>query len=79
MAFTALASWFVYDHVDTLTSFYRNTPERLPRVNAAKSYEIKFADRVRSCEDAFLIEKEGLAILACDAGRERYNTVMVWR
>ena len=47
-------------------------------VNTAKSYEIKFEDRLRSCEDAFLIEKEGLAILACDAGRERFNTVMVW-
>ncbi|MBE3043342.1 hypothetical protein IMZ48_12385 [Candidatus Bathyarchaeota archaeon] len=47
-------------------------------MNTAKSYEIKFADRVRSCEDAFLIKEEGLAILACDAGRERLNTVMVW-
>lgn len=70
-------SWFLYDRADTLSSFYRNAPERLPRVNTAKGYEIKFADRVRSCEDAFLIEKEGLAILACDAGRERHNTVMV--
>ena len=47
-------------------------------MDTAKSYEIKFADRVRSCEDAFLIKEEGLAILACDVGRERYNTVMVW-
>lgn len=49
----------------------------MSRVNTANNYDIKFADRVRSCEDAFLIEEEGLAILACDAGRERYNTVMV--
>lgn len=77
LAFTALMSWFVYHRADTLATLYWNAPERLARVNTAKSYEIKFADRVRSCEDAFLIEKEGLAILACDAGRERYNTVMV--
>ncbi|KAG5941785.1 hypothetical protein E4U53_007363 [Claviceps sorghi] len=55
---------------------YTNTPGRLPRVNTFPSHEIKFADRVRSCEDALVLESRGVAIVACDAGRERWNTVM---
>ena len=77
MLVTALASWVLYYRADILSTFYLNAPERLVKVNTAKAYHIKFADRVRSCEDAFLIEEEGLSILACDAGRERFNTVMV--
>ena len=42
-------------------------------------YEIKFADRVRSCEDVILLEDRGVAVMGCDPGRERYNTVMVSR
>ncbi|KAI0130511.1 putative paraoxonase [Xylariales sp. AK1849] len=55
---------------------YSNTPERLPRINAFDSHEIKFADRIKSCEDVLLVESAGLAILACDPGRERWNSVM---
>lgn len=56
---------------------YKNAPGRLPEINTFRSYEIKFADRVRSCEDVLILESRGLAILACDPGRERWNTVMV--
>ncbi|SPO06296.1 uncharacterized protein DNG_08985 [Cephalotrichum gorgonifer] len=66
----------LYSRSHTLSTFYTNSPHRLVRVNTAKSYDIKFQDRIRSCEDAFLVEKAGLAILACDPGREKYNTVM---
>ncbi|KAG5984816.1 hypothetical protein E4U55_003034 [Claviceps digitariae] len=56
--------------------FYKNSPNHLPRINTFSSYEVKFADRVRSCEDALIVESRGVAIVACDAGRERWNTVM---
>lgn len=41
------------------------------------SYDVKFTDQVRSCEDVVLIEDWGLALLVCDPGRETWNTVMV--
>ncbi len=54
------------------------TPRRgMPQHADFKSSEVKFADKVRSCEDAILVESLGLAILACDPGREVRNTVMV--
>ncbi|KAM0550604.1 hypothetical protein ACHAPJ_008862 [Fusarium lateritium] len=73
----ALFASFVYERIDLIKTFYQNTPERLVKVNTIGSYEIKFEDRIRSCEDVLLIEEHHLAILACDAGRERWNTVMV--
>lgn len=38
---------------------------------------MKFADKLRNCEDALLDEAMGLAILSCDVGRDKWNTVMV--
>ncbi|KAF4998440.1 hypothetical protein FGRMN_3176 [Fusarium graminum] len=67
---------FVYERIDVFKTFYLNTPGRIVKVNNIGKYEIKFADRIRNCEDILLIEEHHLAILACDAGRERYNTVM---
>ncbi|KAH6651890.1 putative paraoxonase [Truncatella angustata] len=67
---------YLYERYQILARFYSNAPERLPRINALQSYEVKFADRVRSCEEALLIQSAGLAILACDRGRERWNNVM---
>ncbi|KAH6646168.1 putative paraoxonase [Truncatella angustata] len=40
------------------------------------SYEVKFTDQIRNCEDVLLVETLGLALLACDPGRETWNTVM---
>jgi arylesterase/paraoxonase len=60
-----------------LTTFYANSPQRLVKVHTAKSHDVKFEDRLRSCEDVLLLEEEGIALLACDAGREKWNTVMV--
>ena len=57
--------------------FYKNAPAHLPHINTFSSHDIKFADRVRSCEDVLIVESRGVAIVACDAGRERWNTVMV--
>ncbi|KAM5354879.1 hypothetical protein ACJ41O_001525 [Fusarium nematophilum] len=75
LALAALAP-SLYERLRLLPLFYSNTPQRLAKVNALGSYEIKFADQIRSCEDVLLIEEHHLAILACDVGRERLNTVM---
>lgn len=56
-----------------------NAPARLTKINNIGVHEVKFSDRIRSCEDVLLVEKYHLAILACDGGRERHNTVMVRR
>lgn len=56
---------------------WNNAPGRLATINTFKSYEVKFADKTRNCEDALIIESKGIAIVGCDPGRERYNTVMV--
>jgi hypothetical protein len=73
---TALSS-LLYFRGQEVLMLYTNAPERLPNINTFKSHEIKFADRVRSCEDALIVESRGVAIMACDPGRERWNTVMV--
>lgn len=73
----AALSAFVFDRANVLSTFYTNSPHRLVRINTAKSYDIKFQDSLRNCEDVLLLEKEGLAIVACDPARERWNTVMV--
>lgn len=76
MLVVAALSAFIYPRISLLQSFYYNTPERLPQVNNIGRYEVKFGDKLRSCEDVILIESKGVAIVACDPGRERWNTVM---
>ncbi|KAF4472926.1 Six-bladed beta-propeller [Fusarium albosuccineum] len=72
----AAIAQFVYERAGVLSLFYKNVPARLPRINTFGSHEILFEDKMRSCEDALLIEEHHLAIIACDAGRERWNAVM---
>ncbi|KAI1765081.1 calcium-dependent phosphotriesterase [Hypoxylon sp. FL1150] len=55
---------------------WQNAPGRLTAINTFKSHEVKFADKTRSCEDGLLVESKGIAIISCDPGRERWNTVM---
>ncbi|GAP84218.2 putative six-bladed beta- -like protein [Rosellinia necatrix] len=64
------------DRSQVLFLFWKNAPHRLVKVNTFASHEIRFSDRIRSCEDVLMVESKGLAILACDPGRERWNTVM---
>lgn len=71
----ALAA-FLYDRSRVLYTFYANTPGRLPSINSFQSHEVKFPN-IRNCEDALLLEDEGLALLACDDGREMWNVVQV--
>ncbi|KAI2638626.1 putative paraoxonase [Xylaria nigripes] len=72
----ALLVPYLYERSHAIGLFWKNSPEQLTKVNAFVSYEIKFTDRIRSCEDVLLVESAGIAILACDPGRERWNTVM---
>lgn len=60
-----------------LSLAYFNAAVRMPRHSNFSSYEVKFADQIRNCEDAVLVETKGIALLACDPGRETWNTVMV--
>ncbi|KAI1338397.1 putative paraoxonase [Xylariaceae sp. FL0016] len=80
IALTTLAlaclSPFLWERAQVLSLFWYNAPERLVRIDEFGSHEIKFSDRIRSCEDVVLVESVGVAILACDPGRERWNTVM---
>jgi hypothetical protein len=47
------------------------------QVNEFSDYKIAFEDEVRNCEDMVMDEKRGAIILSCDAGRDKWNTVMV--
>ncbi|KAI1378853.1 hypothetical protein F4677DRAFT_381382 [Hypoxylon crocopeplum] len=67
---------FLYDSLQRFSIIIRNAPGRLATINNLKSYEIKFEETVRSCEDGLLVESQGLAILSCDPGREKWNTVL---
>ncbi|KAI1774546.1 calcium-dependent phosphotriesterase [Hypoxylon cercidicola] len=66
----------LYNTVQEASVLLQNAPGRLVTVNTFKSYDLKFADKTRNCEDGLLIESEGIAILGCDPGRDKLNTVM---
>ncbi|TQV94622.1 hypothetical protein IF1G_06633 [Cordyceps javanica] len=55
----ALAT-FLYSHGHVLTSFIANAPGRLEKTNTLRNWEVKFADRLRNCEDAVLLEDRQL-------------------
>ncbi|KAI1647118.1 calcium-dependent phosphotriesterase [Daldinia loculata] len=66
----------LYDLAQKLLLMYNNAPERFLDINNLQSPEVKFSDTIKSCEDVLLVESKGLAIVACDPGREVWNTVM---
>jgi arylesterase/paraoxonase len=41
------------------------------------SYELRYIDKLRNCEDLVVDEKAGYVVLGCDEGRDVWNTVMV--
>lgn len=53
-----------------------NAPHKLTAVNTFTASSIKFADRLRNCEDGLMIDEDHVAIFSCDAGRDVWNTVM---
>lgn len=69
---------YLYQRVSLIQSVRDNAPENLQSRSAFSSYEVKFADRVRNCEDVILLDGvDGVALLSCDEARDRWNTVMV--
>ncbi|KAI1264848.1 putative paraoxonase [Xylariaceae sp. FL1019] len=74
--FSALLWSFLSPRAHTASIFYKNAPARFQEISNIPNPTIKFSDRIRSCEDVILVESRGLAILGCDPGRERWNTVM---
>lgn len=69
---------FLYQRISLVLSLQDNAPGKIQSRSAFSSYEIKFVDQLRNCEDVILPEGlDGLAILSCDEGRDRWNTVMV--
>ncbi|OAA74679.1 Six-bladed beta-propeller, TolB-like protein [Akanthomyces lecanii RCEF 1005] len=79
MALTVLVAalaTFLYSRSHVLNSFVANAPGRLAKMNTFENYEVKFADRLRNCEDAVLLTERQLAITACDPGRDKWNVVM---
>jgi arylesterase/paraoxonase len=67
---------FLAGRARVLSLSYYNAPGRMPLHTGFSSYAVRFQDRIRSCEDVLLVEDRRLALLACDPGRETWNTVM---
>ncbi|THY72834.1 hypothetical protein D6C86_08553 [Aureobasidium pullulans] len=40
------------------------------------NYEIKYADKLRNCEDLVVDDQAGYVVIGCDEGRDVWNTVM---
>lgn len=53
-----------------------NAPHKLTAVNTFAASSVKFADRLRNCEDGLMIDEDHVAIFSCDPGRDVWNTVM---
>jgi arylesterase/paraoxonase len=41
------------------------------------SYELRYTDNLRNCEDLVVDDKAGYVVFGCDEGRDVWNTVMV--
>ncbi|KAF1958887.1 calcium-dependent phosphotriesterase [Byssothecium circinans] len=74
--FLAIVVPFFYDRYLTISHVLSHRAGKLQEVYNIKSHEILFRDRVRNCEDVLMEENLGIAILSCDPGRDRWNTVM---
>lgn len=77
VAFAALFCGLVYNNYRALSLVSTNSPNKLQHVNLLPGVEVKFQDVVRNCEDVYMSDGEGWAILSCDPGRDKWNTVMV--
>lgn len=74
LALAALGPWLV-DRYQAI-GIVGNLPKDFTPIDTFKSHEVLFKDRVRNCEDVLLDENLALALLSCDAGRDKWNTVM---
>ncbi|KAF7547017.1 hypothetical protein G7Z17_g8029 [Cylindrodendrum hubeiense] len=72
----AVLSPWLYDIFRILKILVDNVPGNISEVTPLSSYEIRFADHMRNCEDVVLDTKSGVAIVSCSPGRDKWNTVM---
>ncbi|KAF2438799.1 calcium-dependent phosphotriesterase [Karstenula rhodostoma CBS 690.94] len=74
----AVLAPYGWDRYLALSTIIANRPGHYTRIDTFKSHGIKFSDTsgVRNCEDVLLNEDLGVAIISCDVGRDRWNTVM---
>jgi hypothetical protein len=80
VVFTAVIfAAFVQYRLHGLRLLVTNADGKFPRHADFKSSEVKFADRIRNCEDAVLVEGKEILIMAPDPGRDLWNNVMVRR
>jgi hypothetical protein len=79
MKLTALLSLFIYYRSNVLTTFWTNAPARIGNIRGFDTFEEKFSNDLRNCEDVFLNEDAEWALLSCDPSRDGWNTVMVRR
>ncbi|KAK6008194.1 hypothetical protein QM012_000097 [Aureobasidium pullulans] len=71
----------IYSRLSLLYTLETNNhPAKLstPRgwITEKGSYEIKYATKLRNCEDLVVDDKAGYVVLGCDEGRDVWNTVM---
>ncbi|TKA62193.1 hypothetical protein B0A55_10527 [Friedmanniomyces simplex] len=76
VALLALSATFFYSRRDILYTFYANRPGSLKDFNILPNAGVEHEDVVRNCEDVYMNDVEGWAVLSCDPGRDRWNTVM---
>ncbi|KAL2061375.1 hypothetical protein VTL71DRAFT_7648 [Oculimacula yallundae] len=67
---------YISSRLRVLSLLRANSPSQLREFKAFSNYELKFRDELRNCEDALIVEEDGMAILSCDSGRDLWNTVM---
>ncbi|EPS40153.1 hypothetical protein H072_6034 [Dactylellina haptotyla CBS 200.50] len=72
----AALSPYLYDVGRSIRLVAVNAPWNMPEVANFTSYEIRFGDQLRNCEDIFLDTDNGIAIISCDPGRDKWNMVM---
>ena len=78
ITFALVTGPYLYQRVSLIQSVQDNAPGKLQSRSAFSSYEVKFVDRIRNCEDVILLDGiDGVALLSCDEARDRWNTVMV--
>ncbi|KAJ4357319.1 uncharacterized protein N0V89_001894 [Didymosphaeria variabile] len=74
----AVLAPYGWDRYLALSEIVANRPGSYTPIDTFKGHDIKFRDvrGFRNCEDVLLDEGLGLAILSCDEGRDKWNTVM---
>jgi arylesterase / paraoxonase len=60
-----------------IATLWTNRPSAIPEFSAFSSFDVKFENVARNCEDGVLDDELGIAYISCDPGRDRWNTVIV--